>query len=279
MSKKKLKFYTVTKEYMQYLKKFESKIMDNEGKKEKRPYLGVIIKIDENSYFAPLSSPKPKHLKLKKSIDFVAIDNGVLGGINLNNMIPVKDGFFKENDIEKEADEKYKSLIRKQLTWCNENKEKIIKKAEKLHSIITTKRENSKIWNRCCDFSLLEEKALEYGKPKELIPYYNPLTGHELSLCPEEAEKLNKVASSSSAWISEGDVKKHNIELKENATPVSVKVFSLSKEENKPCIKDITIYNVAQLNITKELSVAFKEPVKKEKQVSISKQKDTEIER
>ena len=168
---KKLGFYTVTKEYMRYLKKFENKIMDNEGKKERRPYLGVIIKINENSYFAPLSSPKPKHLNLKKSVDFFAIDNGNLGGINLNNMIPVKEGFFKEKDIEKELDEKYKILLKKQLTWCNfeENKEKIIKKAEKLYSIITTQRENSKIWNRCCDFSMLEEKAKEYEKELNLI--------------------------------------------------------------------------------------------------------------
>lgn len=155
---------------MRYLKKFENKIMDNEGRKEKRPYLGVIIKINENSYFAPLSSPKPKHLKLKKSVDFFAIDNGNLGGINLNNMIPVKEGFFKEKDIEKEFDDKYKILLKKQLTWCNleENKEKIIKKAEKLYSIITTQRENSKIWNRCCDFSMLEEKAKEYEKELKL---------------------------------------------------------------------------------------------------------------
>lgn len=38
-------------------------------------------------YFAPLSSPKPKHLKLKSKLDFLKIDNGKLGAIN--NMLPV----------------------------------------------------------------------------------------------------------------------------------------------------------------------------------------------
>lgn len=164
MDNKKLKFYTVTEEYMSYLKEYDEKVMDNRGIKNKRPYIGVLFEIDRKKYLAPLSSPKPKHLKLKKSVDFFAIDEGILGGINLNNMFPVKEGVFKEKDIEKELDEKYKFLLKKQLTWCNieENREKIIKKAEKLYSIITTQREKSKLWNRCCDFSLLEEKAIEF---------------------------------------------------------------------------------------------------------------------
>lgn len=38
LNRKKLKFYTVTKEYMLYLKKYDEKIMDNTGTKNKRPY-------------------------------------------------------------------------------------------------------------------------------------------------------------------------------------------------------------------------------------------------
>jgi len=45
-------------------------------------------------YFAPLSSPKPKHLKIKSKLDFLKIDNGKLGAINFNNMLP-----FTENNI------------------------------------------------------------------------------------------------------------------------------------------------------------------------------------
>ena len=160
----KLKFYEVNQEYQSYLKQFETKIMDSKGIKEKRPYIGIIIQIEEYSYFAPLTSPKPKHLKLKNSMDFLKIDGGVLGAINFNNMIPVKADLFTEKDIEAETDENYKNLLKKQLTWCNitTNKDSIIKKAEKLYKEITIKKENSKFWERCCNFSLLEEKALEY---------------------------------------------------------------------------------------------------------------------
>ena len=36
-----------------------------------RPYIGVLFEVDNSKYFAPLSSPKPKHLKLKTKLDFM----------------------------------------------------------------------------------------------------------------------------------------------------------------------------------------------------------------
>ena len=55
----------------------------------------------------------------------------------------------------------YGNLLQNQLTWCNLNKSLIISKAEKLYySIINNK---CKIAQRCCDFSLLEQKCQEYS--------------------------------------------------------------------------------------------------------------------
>jgi len=34
--------------------------------KEKRPFIGIILKINDINYFAPLSSPKEKHKKNEK---------------------------------------------------------------------------------------------------------------------------------------------------------------------------------------------------------------------
>ena len=62
--------------------------MDNRGVKNKRPYIGVLFEIDRKKYLAPLSSPKPKHLTMKNSLDFVKINQGKFGVINLNNMFP-----------------------------------------------------------------------------------------------------------------------------------------------------------------------------------------------
>lgn len=38
-------------------------------------------------YFAPLSSLKAKHLKLKSKLDFLKIDNGKLAAISFNNCL------------------------------------------------------------------------------------------------------------------------------------------------------------------------------------------------
>ena len=164
MDKKKLKFYIVTEEYMSYLKKYDEKVMDNRGVKNKRPYIGVLFEIDRKKYLAPLSSPKPKHLTMKNSLDFVKINQGKFGVINLNNMFPVIEEVIIEKNINLEEDNKYKELLVNQLDWCNkmENRDNIYRKAEKLYKEILNKKEQSRFWNRCCDFSLLEEKAIEF---------------------------------------------------------------------------------------------------------------------
>lgn len=164
MDKKKLKFYIVTEEYMSYLKKYDEKVMDNRGIKNKRPYIGVLFEIDRKKYLAPLSSPKPKHLTMKNSLDFVKINQGEFGVINLNNMFPVVEEVITEKNINLEKDNKYKELLVNQLDWCNkmENRDNIYRKAEKLYNEILNRREQSRFWNRCCDFSLLEEKAIEF---------------------------------------------------------------------------------------------------------------------
>ena len=164
MDNKKLKFYTVTEEYMIYLKKYDEKVMDNRGVKNKRPYIGVLFEIDRKKYLAPLSSPKPKYLTMKNSLDFVKINQGKFGVINLNNMFPVIEEVIIEKNINLEEDNKYKELLVNQLDWCNkmENRDNIYRKAEKLYKEILNKKEQSRFWNRCCDFSLLEEKAIEF---------------------------------------------------------------------------------------------------------------------
>ena len=111
MDNKKLKFYTVTEEYMIYLKKYDEKVMDNRGVKNKRPYIGVLFEIDRKKYLAPLSSPKPKHLTMKNSLDFVKINQGKFGVINLNNMFPVIEEVIIEKNINLEEDNKYKELL------------------------------------------------------------------------------------------------------------------------------------------------------------------------
>ena len=47
--------------YCNYLRKFDNKVAYNSGKKELRPFIGILFKVGKIDYFAPLSSPKNKH--------------------------------------------------------------------------------------------------------------------------------------------------------------------------------------------------------------------------
>ena len=87
---------------MTYLKKYDEKIMDNAGLKNKRPYIGVLFEIEEKRYIAPLTSPKTKHLTMKNSLDFFKINEGKYGAINLNNMFPVIENVIILKNIELE---------------------------------------------------------------------------------------------------------------------------------------------------------------------------------
>ena len=159
-----MKLYYVKDRYIDYLKQFDSKVANN--KSQTRPYIGVVLKIGEINYFAPLSSPKPKHLKMKQSIDLFKIKNGEYGVINLNNMIPVPLDKVIELNIEKELDIKYKELLKRQIIYIRENKISIYNKASKLRNILidnNVEAEHRRILKaRSCNLKLLEEKYFEY---------------------------------------------------------------------------------------------------------------------
>ena len=73
------------------------------NKKELRPFIGILFKIENCEYFAPLSSPKPKQKTMKATIDFLKIKDGELGAVNFNNMIPVRENNYAIVNLNKPA--------------------------------------------------------------------------------------------------------------------------------------------------------------------------------
>lgn len=55
----KLKLYSISDKYIQYLRNFDIKIYDNkEGRRvHTRKYLGVVLHINNFRYYVPFSSP------------------------------------------------------------------------------------------------------------------------------------------------------------------------------------------------------------------------------
>ena len=155
----------VDTKYCDYLRKFDALVPLNHAKNENRPFIGILFQIHNVEYFAPLSSPKKKHLQMHNMIDFIKIDRGRLGAINFNNMIPVTPNNYEIIDLYADDFEhaKYLTLLRKQLNWLNRNKIKIIFKADNLYALYLGKLLPENIMNRCCNFKLLEEKCREYN--------------------------------------------------------------------------------------------------------------------
>ena len=149
----RLKLYKVSADYLDSIREIEPKVS---LLKERTPFLGILITIDSNNYLAPLTSPKPKHKTMKNLEDFIKIDSGNYGAINLNNMIPVPETKYEEININEEKDNFYKILLQNQLTWCNKNKEIIIKKAENLRNKKLNEKLRKELNDRICDFEKLE---------------------------------------------------------------------------------------------------------------------------
>lgn len=162
-----LKMVIIDSEYCDYLRKFDNKVMYNMSKKSNRPFIGILFNIGNIEYFAPLSSPKPKHLTMKNKVDFFKIKNGELGAVNFNNMIPVtKENYtiinLNENTDKIEKD-KYLKLLHEQLKWLNENVYQINRNSYKLYNLYNDNKLPEVIRKRCCNFKMLESKCIEYN--------------------------------------------------------------------------------------------------------------------
>lgn len=155
-----LKIYYLKYDYIDYLRQFDNKVAYN--KNSTRPYVGIVYRINELNYFAPLSSPKPKHLKMSnKAIDVFKIDNGKLGIVNINNMIPTPLECVSEV-LPTISDIKYKILIENQTTYINDHKKDLFTKVKHFVTQYDKGYLPNNVKDRCCDFKLLEIKCKEY---------------------------------------------------------------------------------------------------------------------
>lgn len=89
-------------------------------------------------------------------------DDGKLGVINTNNMIPVNKkvyGLFDLNKKTNNLDEtKRIKLLKEQLRWLNRNAIEVRKISKTLYKLYVNDKLPDNVKNRCCNFKLLEEK-------------------------------------------------------------------------------------------------------------------------
>ena len=163
----KFSFYMVDADYCDYLRKSDPCVPYTMERKALRPFVGIVFSVNGMNYYAPLTSPKPKHLCMKSQIDFLKIKGGEWGAINFNNMIPVHPGSLTKVEMkiietESREDKAYKNLLSNQLSWCNSHREIILKQADRLYRLIIDGKAWDTLISRCCNFALDETLCTAY---------------------------------------------------------------------------------------------------------------------
>lgn len=153
-----IKLYNIDNNYVNYLSKFAPHLFQNKKAEQQneRKYIGIVLHINDCDYFAPLSSFKPKHSKMKDGMDFIKIKNYAV--INLNNMFPVPSGMYHYVDISKEKDPHYKALLLAEYRYIKSIQERIRKNAVNLYKHKINNGISTSLSKRCNDFLLLEKE-------------------------------------------------------------------------------------------------------------------------
>lgn len=159
-----LRLYKISIDYIKYLYSFDNRIQYNPSREDeysaKRPYLGIVLKMNEFDYFVPLEHPREEHKKMKNNIFIFKIHNGKYGILGFNNMIPVKQEQLIKFDINKE-NASYKQVLISQYHFCNKHSQEIKKKAKETYERSLS---NSFMKKICCNFKNLEKKCKLYKK-------------------------------------------------------------------------------------------------------------------
>lgn len=82
----------INNDYLDYLREYEPRIpLTNYGTRKMKPFFGALFEIDNLIYVTQISSPKPRHIHMKNTLDFQKyyVKNQLAGVVNLNYMFPV----------------------------------------------------------------------------------------------------------------------------------------------------------------------------------------------
>lgn len=168
--KDRIKFYKISDDYIEYLSKFDKHISWN--KDQKRPYIGVILSIDDFLYFAPLYSYKDKYNTYKGNPSFMKVKDRKgrdLSIVRLAEMIPVPQEEVELMDF-KERGDKYQDLLQAEREFINDNRESLYNKAKKIYRNVTETKVPFFV-NIACNYKILEEKCKEWENETVLISH------------------------------------------------------------------------------------------------------------
>ena len=155
--KPKFNFYILNEEYMSPLQKSDNQVQRSTKDKSTRPYVGIVLNVENRLYFAPLSSAKKlpndldpeerkRELKRQKNIEqnrmsikILDDNNKHLSNVIIGKMIPVPESQIKEIVINNflgssnKVDHDYGMLLKKEFLAINKLKNDIEKTAQSFY--------------------------------------------------------------------------------------------------------------------------------------------------
>lgn len=157
-----IKIYEVNPQYIDYLIPYAPHLFRNKqlGQHNERKYIGIVLTVSDMNYFAPLSSFKDKHKKMKNGLDFIKI--GDYAVININNMFPIPNGEYTYVDIPAVKNLQYRKLLTTEYRIIRKLQDKIMKNAAEVYKHKLEKGDGTALAKRCNDFKLLEEKSKKF---------------------------------------------------------------------------------------------------------------------
>lgn len=158
--KSSIRIYEIDDGYIKYLSMYQQHIFTHIDGNNKRKYIGVVFVINGTKYFAPLSSYKEKHDKMRERLDLIKLKNYAV--INLNNMIPVPDKQVRDIDINKEKDPSYRYLLQAESREISKQRNRIRKNAEIVYKHKKQNGNTTALAKRTNNFELLERLCKEY---------------------------------------------------------------------------------------------------------------------
>lgn len=177
---KKINFFTVDLEYIDFLKKAEtdirgfSRVPNMEYRPENKPKFvcGPVLCVNGVNYYVPVSS-----YNKKQPDNFVvrAANGQTAGTLRFNYMFPVPDEALTLRSIQDEPDRAYKTLLAQQLRYCIKYKNIIRKFAIRTYERVLL-GQDPKLMVNSCNFLLLEEACKTFEKA---LPDERPLSSLE----------------------------------------------------------------------------------------------------
>lgn len=178
---KELKIFSVSDEYIAYLRKEIPNVYSNkiENRTHTRKYVGVVIELAGYKYYIPMSSPKDtdyqiagENLVIKKSIVPIvrmvvkntAGEKELKGTLRISHMIPVPETELELYDLDNEPDAEYKDLVQNEVIFIRKNKERIIANANLLYKQRKENDTTAGYVKSALDYTALEKLCDAYGK-------------------------------------------------------------------------------------------------------------------